>query len=235
MKKLLCLLLVLLMTASILLVACKDNDNDGENPDDNLLFPAVSSSETTTEPETTEPASYEFTDVDEMVYVKHCLKVNIRSTPSWASNDNLVGSLEFGDERTYKRVKYNSVWSGIEIDGDICYVRSEFLTTDDGIVVFEEADKTVYANNTVSDSGVFVYSFTHEFKDTTVTESAKWGVVKHGAELHVTGVSKNGKWYRIDFTYTDKDGKTVEATDLYIYKGTYVSDTKPADKPADAQ
>ena len=123
MKKLLCLLLALLMTASILLVACGDKDKGGENTDDDILFPSASSSETTTEPETTEPATYEFTDVDETVYVKNCLKVNIRSTPSWASNDNIVGSLEFGDERTYKRVKYNSVWSGIEIDGEICYVR----------------------------------------------------------------------------------------------------------------
>ena len=224
MKKLLCLLLALLMTASILLVACKDNDKGGENTDDDILFPSASSSETTTEPETTEPATYEFTDVDETVYVKNCLKVNLRSTPSWASNDNIVGSLDFGDERTYKRVKYNSVWSGLEIDGEVFYVRSEFLTTEDGFVVFEDADKIIYANNTVSDSGVFVYNFTD-----TAANDAKWGVVKHGAELHVTGVSKNGKWYRIEFTYTDKDGKTVEATDLYIYNGKYVSDTKPAD------
>ena len=159
-----------------------------------------------------------------MVYVKNCLRVNIRSTPAGASNDNIVGSLEFGDERAYKRVMYNSVWSGLEIDGEICYVRSDFLTTDDGIVVFEDANKTVYANNTISDSGVFVYNFTD-----TEAQNAKWGVVKHGTELHVTGISKNGKWYRIDFTYTDKDGRTVEVTDLYIYNGKYVSETKPAD------
>ena len=225
MKKLVCLLLALLMIASILLVACNDKDKDGDDNGDDLLFPSQSSSsETTTAPITTEPASYEFTDVDEMVYVKNCLKVNLRSTPSWASNDNIVGSLDFGDERTYKRVKYNSVWSGLEIDGEVFYVRSEFLTTDDGFVVFEAANKTIYANNTVSDSGVFVYNFTD-----TAADNAKWGVVKHGAELTVTGVSKNGKWYRIEFTYTDKDGKTVEATDLYIYNGKYVSETKPAD------
>ena len=223
MKKLVCLLLALLMIASVLLVACNDKEKEGEDTGDNLLFPAASSSEmTSTEPETTEPASYEFTDVDEMVYVKNCLEVNIRSTPSWATNDNIVGSLEFGDERTYKRVKYNSVWSGIEVDGEICYVRSDFLTTDDGFVVFEDATKTIYAVNNVSDSGVFVYNFTD-----TAADNAKWGVVKHGAELNVTGISKNGKWYRINFTYTDKDGKTVEATDLYIYNGKYVSETKP--------
>lgn len=226
MKKLVCLLLALLMITSVLLVACNDKDKEGEDTKDNLLFPEVTttSDTATTEPETTEPTDWEFTDVDEMVYVKNCLKVNIRSTPSWSTDNNIVGTLEFGDERTYKRVKYNSVWSGIEIEGEVCYVRSEFLTTDDGFVVFEDADKTIYANNTVSASGVFVYNFTD-----TAAKDAKWGVVKHGAELHVTGISKNGKWYRIEFTYTDKDGKTVEAKNLYIYNGKYVSETKPTE------
>lgn len=228
MKKLVCLLLALLMITSVLLVACNDKKEEGDDTKDNLLFPEQTTTEgTTTEAATTEPTNWEFTDVDEMVYVKNCLKVNIRSTPSWASKDNIVGTLEFGDERTYKRVKYNSVWSGIEVEGEICYVRSEFLTTEDGFVVFEDADKIIYANNTVSDSGVFVYNFTD-----TAANDAKWGVVKHGAELHVTAVSKNGKWYRIEFSYTDKDGKTVEAKNLYIYNGKYVSETKPADTSA---
>ena len=231
MKKLVCLLLALLMITSVLLVACNDKKEEGDDTKDNLLFPEQTTTEgTTTEAETTEPANWEFTDVDEVVYVKNCLEVNLRSTPSWSTNDNIVGSLQFGDERTYKRVKYNSVWSGIEVDGEICYVRSDYLTTDDGFVVFEDADKTIYAVNEVSDSGVFVYNFTD-----TAADNAKWGVVKHGAELHVVGISKNGKWYRIEFTYTDNDGKTVEAKNLYIYNGKYVSDTKPAASTAAAQ
>ena len=226
MKKLICLLLALLMITSVSLVACKKDDEPDDDYNDDLLFGSTTASTEapTTATETTEPTSWEFTDVDEMVYVKNCLKVNFRSTPSAATNDNIEGSLEFGDEKTYKRVKYNEVWSGLEIDGEIYYVNTEFLTTDDGFVVFEDADKTIYANNTVSASGVFVYNFTD-----TEAKDAQWGVVKHGAELHVTGVSKNGKWYRIEFTYTDSEGKTQEAKNLYIYNGKYVSETKPTE------
>ena len=226
MKKLICLLLALLMITSVSLVACKKDDEPDDDYNDDLLFGSTTASTEapTTAPETTEPTSWEFTDVDEMVYVKNCLKVNFRKTPSTSSKDNIAGALDFGDEKTYKRVKFNEVWSGLEIDGEIYYVNTSYLTTDDGFVVFEDADKTIYANNTVSASGVFVYNFTD-----TEAKDAQWGVVKHGAELHVTGVSKNGKWYRIEFTYTDSEGKTQEAKNLYIYNGKYVSETKPTE------
>ena len=220
MKKLLCLTLVLLMIASVALVACDQPDDPNYNDTDDLAFnPTQSSEEVTTEaPVTTEPPVYQFTECNEQVYVKNCLEVNLRSTPSSASKDNLEGSLTFGDERTYTRVLYNEVWSGLEIDGEILYVNTEFLTTDDGFVVFDDIDKTIYAVNTVSSSGVFVYSYT----DTE--EEARCSVVKHGAALHATGLSKNGKWYRINFTYTDENGKQVTLENLYIYNGKYVSD-----------
>ena len=226
MKKLLCLLLALLMLASISLVACNKDDDDN-NYDDDLVF--GSSSDTTdtaatSEAVTTEPISYTFTDVDEQVYVKNCLQVNLRSTPSSASKDNIKGSLVFGDERTYKRVKYNEVWSGLEIDGEIFYVNSEFLTTKPDFVVFDDISKTIYANNTVSASGVFVYNFTD-----TEAEGAQATVVKHGAALQATGISKDQKWYRIDFTYTDDKGKEVVMKNLYIYNGKYVSETMPTE------
>lgn len=225
MKKLLCLTLVLLMIASVALVACDQPDDPNYNDTDDLAFnPTQSSEEVTTEtPVTTEPPVYQFTECNEQVYVKNCLEVNLRSTPSSASKDNLEGSLTFGDERTYTRVLYNEVWSGLEIDGEILYVNTEFLTTDDGFVVFDDIDKTIYAVNTVSSSGVFVYSYT----DTE--EEARCSVVKHGAALHATGLSKNGKWYRINFTYTDENGKQVTLENLYIYNGKYVSDTQPTE------
>ena len=225
MKKLLCLTLVLLMIASVALVACDKPDDPNYNDTDDLAFnPTQSTEETTTEaPVTTEPPVYQFTEVNEQVYVKNCLEVNLRSTPSSASKDNLEGSLTFGDEKTYKRVLYNEVWSGLEIDGEILYVNTEYLTTDDGFVVFDDIDKTIYAVNTVSSSGVFVYSYT----DTE--EEARCSVVKHGAALQATGLSKNGKWYRINFTYTDENGKQVTLENLYIYNGKYVSDTQPTE------
>ena len=228
MKKLLCLLLALLMIASVALVACGDREDDpGESPDDDLAFNPSLSTDTSESGEgssTGVPNDYTFEDVDEMVYVKNCLKVNLRSTPSSYSSENIKGSLSFGDEKQYKRVKYNEVWSGLEIDGEIFYVNSEFLTTDDGFVVFEDADKTIYANNTTSSSGVFVYNFTD-----TAADGARWGTVAHGTALHVDGISKSGKWYRISFTYTDADDKEVTVKNLYIYNGKYVSDTEPTE------
>ena len=231
MKKLLCLLLALLMIASVALISCDEeepieNDEPLYNEEDDLAFnPTLTTSDETTEEATTAaPTEYTFKDVNETVYVKNCLKVNLRKTPSSLSNENIAGSLEFGDERTYKRVKYNEVWSGLEIDGEIFYVNSEFLTTDDGFVVFEAAEKTIYAVNTVSSSGVFLYNFTDVDAD-----GARWGTVAHGTPLQVTGVSKSGKWYRVSFTYTDDNGKEVTAKNLYIYNGKYVSDTEPTE------
>ena len=64
---------------------------------------------------------------------------------------------------------------------------------------------------------------------TDTEEEARCSVVKHGAALHATGLSKNGKWYRINFTYTDENGKQVTLENLYIYNGKYVSDTQPTE------
>lgn len=226
MKKLLCLLLVLIMTASVALVACdKTPSKTPDDTTDDLAFNPTQSTEapTTEAPATTEPVVYQFTECDEQVYVKNCLEVNLRSTPSSASKDNLEGSLTFGDEKTYNRVLYNEVWSGLKIDGEIYYVNTEYLTTDDGFVVFDDIDETIYAVNTVSSSGVFVYSFTDD------AEEARCDVVKHGAVLHATGLSKNKKWYRINFTYTNSEGKEVTRENLYIYNGKYVSTTAPTE------
>ena len=221
MKKLVCLLLALLMITSVSLVACKDKKNDGEDTGDDLLFPGMSSDYAgITSSTTDEPTSYEFTDVDEMVYVKNCLMVNIRSTPSAATKDNIVGTLSFGDEKTYKRVKYNEVWSGLEINGEVVYVNSDFLTTKDGFVVFDAVTKTVYANN--PEFGVNIYNFTDN-----EANNCKWGTAKHGAELNVTGISKDQQWYRIDFTYTE-NGQSVTVNNLYVINSKYLSDTKPA-------
>lgn len=210
------------MIASVLLVACKKKgDGEGEDTGDDLLFPGAPSDYTGTTSKNDATTSYVFTDVNEMVYVKNCLKVNLRNTPSAASQDNIVGTLTFGDEKTYKRVKYNEVWSGLEINGEVLYVNSDFLTTKADFVVFDAADKTVYVNNEVSDSGLNVYNFTdNKAKD------CKWGVVKNGAELHVTGISKDQQWYRVEFTYTE-NGETKTEKNLYVINSKYL--TKPAD------
>ena len=221
MKKLICLLLALLMITSVSLVACKDKKEEGEDTGDDLLFPgAISDYVGITSTTDDASTSYVFTDVNETVYVKNCLKVNLRNSPSAATSDNIVGTLTFGDERTYKRVKYNEVWSGLEINGEVVYVNSDFLTTKDGFVVFDAVTKTVYANN--PEFGVNIYNFTDN-----EANNCKWGTAKHGAELNVTGISKDQQWYRIDFTYTE-NGQSVTVNNLYVINSKYLSDTKPA-------
>ena len=233
MKKILCILLALLMIASIALVAC-DKDEEPITDDDFDLdldnTPTDTTDATTTEAVTTEPVSYEFTDVDETVYVKNCIQVNLRSTPTASTKDNIKGSLSFGDEKTYKRVKYNEVWSGLEIDGQIYYVNTEFLTTNDGFVVFEDVQKTIYAVNTKTHHGTKIYNFTD-----TDADGAVYTSVKHNTPLQVTGVSKDNVWYRINFTYTDNEGKTVTVENLYIVNGPYVSDTASVETAPAAQ
>ena len=210
------------MITSVSLVACKDKKEEGEDTGDDLLFPGAVSDYVGTPPSDDDTSnSYVFTDVNEMVYVKNCLKVNLRNSPSAATQDNIVGTLTFGEEKTYKRVKYNEVWSGLEINGEVLYVNSDYLTTDDGFVVFNDADMTVYVNNTVSTSGLRVYNFTDN-----KANNCLWGVVKNGAELHVTGVSKNNQWYRVEFTYTE-NGETKTEKNLYVINSQYL--TKPAD------
>ena len=229
MKKLLCLLLALFMTVSVALVACDNTPDDNSDVSDDLAFnPNQTTDAATTEAPvvTTEPVVYQFTECDEQVYVKNCLEVNLRSTPSSASKDNLKGSISFGDQKTYNRVLYNEVWSGLNIDGDIYYVNTEYLTTDDGFVVFDEVDKTIYAVNTTSSHGVKIYNFTD-----TDAEGAQYTTVKHNTPLHATGISKDKWWYRVNFTYTDKDGKEVTVKDVYIVNGKYVSDT-PSEETA---
>ena len=49
-----------------------------------------------------------------------------------------------------------------------------------------------------------------------------------GAELNVTGISKDKVWYRINFTYTE-NGQSVTVENLYVINNSkYISETKPA-------
>ena len=237
MKKLLCILLALLMITSVALVACKDKDEDPTLDDDfglDLDTPVDSSDATgTSEPVVTEPISYEFTDVDETVYVQNCIKVNVRSSATTAG-DNVVGSIDFGAQ--YKRVKYNEQWSGIEVDGEILYVNTYFLTTKPDEVVFEMKDETpavIYATNVNTDTGVtgnvYLRNFTSTNPDKTFYPDGDnvGAVAKHGAALTVTGISADGKWYRVDFTTTNDKGETKTLKNLYVYNGKYVTTTNP--------
>ncbi len=234
MKKLLCLLLALLMIASVALVACGDKNDNNDNPyNDDLDFNPQSTEPLTTDapteaPTTSAPVSLTFTDVNETVYVQNCVQVKVRSTPDTSSEKNVVGVVDFG--KSYKRVKVNDLWSGIEVDGEILYLNTYFLTDKPGEVVFsmkETTPKVLYVTNVDPNNGelgnVNLRTFTSTTPDTEFHPTGNIGfVAKHGAKLDVTGVSEDGHWYRVNVT---ADGKTI--TNLYVYNGKYVTETNP--------
>ena len=237
MKKLLCILLALLMIASVALVACdKDEEPDLDNDLGLGLDNTPSDSDDATESDdtaVTEPVTYEFQDVNETVYVQNCVKVNVRSTPTTAGN-NVVGSVEFGAQ--YKRVKYNAQWSGLEVNGEILYVNTYFLTTSPAEVVFEMKEDTpsvIYVTNIDADTGAAgnlnLRTFTSTNPDSSFHPNGNVGTVaKHGAALTVTGISNDGHWYRVDFNTTDDNGQPKTIKNLYVYNGKYVTTTAPA-------
>ena len=242
MKKLLCLLLALLMIVSVALVACGDKNDDDEinYNDDDLAFNPTQTTEVVTEATTTKaaettapaPVSTNFTEVNEKVYVQNCVQANLRSTPSAASNSNIKAAVEFGS--SYTRVKYNELWSGIEVDGEIFYINTYFLTTKPDEVVFTEMTKTLYVTNIDPNNGELgnlkLRTFTSTNLDLDFYSSQDdnvGAIAKHGAKLDVTGISSDGHWYRVNFTSTDNNGKTTTVKNLYVWNGKYVTETNP--------
>lgn len=244
MKKLLSLLLALLMITSIALVACDETPDDGTESNDlafNQQEPDTSdtsdsdSKESESEGAST-PDDYTFDDVNETVYVQNCNKVNIRTSPSAANSDNIAGSLEFGDNKSYTRVKYNARWSGIEIDGEVYYINTYFLTTDPAEAVFTELSepKTLYVNNMQEDEdgnkvekSLNIRSYPNVSPDVDYDPDGNVAAVaKHGAELKAVAISKNEKCYRVEFTYKNSDDTSTTVTG-YVWVGKYISETVP--------
>ena len=237
MKKLLCLMLALLMIASVALVACGDKNDenlDYNDTDNDLIFNPGTSEEPTTEapteaPTTSAPVSLTFTDVNETVYVQNCVQVKLRSTPDASNEKNVEATADFG--KSYKRVKVNDLWSGIEVDGEILYLNTYFLTDKPDEVVFsmkEDTPKVLYATNIDPNNGelgnVNLRTFTSTNPDPEYLDAPDnvGFVAKHGAKLDVTGISADGHWYRVNVT---SEGKTI--TNLYVYNGKYVTKTNP--------
>ena len=241
MKKLLCLLLALLMIVSVALVACGDKNDDEINyNDDDLAFNPTQSTDvatdadtdatTTKAAETTAPVSTNFTEVNEKVYVQNCVQANLRSTPSATSDSNIKCVVDFGS--SYTRVKYNELWSGIEVDGEILYINTYFLTTKPDEVVFNDVTMTLYVTNIDPNDGTLgnlkLRTFTSTNPDLDFHPTDNVGAIaKHGAKLDVTGKSSDGHWYRVNFTSTDSNGKTTTVKNLYVWNGKYVTETNP--------
>jgi hypothetical protein len=239
MKKLLSLLLAILMLTTVALVACTDEPDTTKESDDlafNETEPPATDAPATDAPVSEAPSQgYTFADVEEKVYVQNCSKVNIRTSPSAANDSNIAGSIDFGDGKSYTRVKFNDNWSGIKVGEEIFYVNTYFLTTSPAEVVFTtlESPKTLYVNNVDADGNkgsLYLRSFTSTNPDPDFYPNGNVAAVaKHGAPLKATALSTDENWYRVEFSFEEK-GATKTVTG-YVWNGKYVSETVPTGEP----
>lgn len=90
----------------------------------------------TPEPTENPDCGYEFTLVDETVYVKE--KVRLRREANTKNKDNIYKKLSRGTQ--LKRVGYQEKWSKVELEGSIYYIASEYLSTEklaNGVIVID--------------------------------------------------------------------------------------------------
>lgn len=208
MKKLLAILLALLLALS--LVACgTDTESETESETD---LPADTESETEsesaenteTESETeseTENAAEQFEERSETVYVNGANSLNIRSTPSAETSNNIVGTASEGT--ALERTGYTTDWSRIVYNGTVCYASSKYLSVKAPPVVDAVEHKTMYVKVEVS--------LTVRSKPWIQAESVAY--FNNGRAVTLTGTvaeaDENGiLWARISFT--DENGNAKE-------------------------
>lgn len=144
----LCIMLCVIFTVGC--TKSKTEENIGENNASEQIETVESTLEPTTEPTVTptkeptptpEPTQdpdcgYEFTLVDEIVYVKE--KVCVRTEAGTENKNNIYKKLSRGTK--LKRTGYQDEWSKVDIDGNTYYVATKYLSTEelaDGVIVID--------------------------------------------------------------------------------------------------
>lgn len=157
-KKIYVLLCVL--CSIFLLAACsnKNHASDGDTAQDGIVQEKAAPTETITEtvteiptetlaetptmkptPEPTQDPDYgyEFSEVEETVYVTDI--VRIRTEANTKNKNNIYTKLERGTK--LKRVGFNKKWSKIKLKGKVYYVATKYLSTEElaagGVVVID--------------------------------------------------------------------------------------------------
>lgn len=230
------LVLVFVLTAAFALTSCKkDKQDDGNDvPDDGDLVgmmntTAASTTDASTTVATDDKTAEDYTWTDDAngtaVYVR-VLALNVRKDANYSAAK--AGEVKFGE--SYTRVKYNDEWTVISYKGNNCYVATRFLTTDSGAVTFDKVeDKTMYidVNNTL-----FLRNSPY-FETNTDGSRYEDNIIltlKRGAEVKQTGISKNGEYAKITFTYTDNADKQV-TVEGYCH-ASFLSENVPSSDPA---
>lgn len=151
--------------------------------------------------------------------------VNIRVTPSTESDENIMGSLNKGDQVTV--VGETSQWFKVNINGNICYVNKAFLvnnpvsaaestdgnTDDDSQTsVHDETKQTAEMNSYVDYGTSYTLYTTTEvnIRSKPGTDSSQVGTLGSGEAITVVGETDN--WFAV----------SVNGSTCYISK-SYVS------------
>lgn len=231
MKRFLALFLVLVLAFSCILVSCKkdepvddEDDNDGEG----FIGITAATSATTLDPNGGN-TNTDFTWTDD----ENGTTVYVRAAALWLRSDTntseatRVTSAEFG--QSFKRVKYNDAWTLVQVDQDQYYVKTSYITTDPGSVIFkdDEAKTTVY----VTQEKLFLRTSTLYKLGTEKYDGNIGATVKKGDALTRVATSQNGMWIRVEYTYTTEDNQTKT---IPLYCNTdYTSATAPGSSTPD--
>lgn len=155
-----------------------------------------------TPPEEAKPdpeALMSFDEVNEEVTAKET--VNLRDIPSQGENANVLRQLENGEVALRTGIS-ESGWSRLELDGEVYYAVSSYLTTDltynpnapvvvDGIeTVFKSVNEKVTAKKAVNLRTI--PSVEHE--DSIVVVK-----IKHGDVVVRTGINEDVGWSRVEY------------------------------------
>ena len=197
MKKFLALFLALITILSVSLVACGKKDGESTNttaPNDDLwtgapIEPGTDSGSDSTPVTTLPPADLTWKNDGNTIYIANIHECKIYTTADSNTVSNQAGSVKFGE--SYTRVRYNDLWSEITVNGVSRYVKTDYVTSDPGYVVYSQQDATVYVNCDT----LFLRWCNYDEATADATVAA---VVEKGTELKQTGVSQNGKWIRIE-------------------------------------
>lgn len=133
-----CMLLV-----TLFLGACTTKTQDSDKTvreESNLettIPTEVATAELTSEPTQDPDFGYEFSQVDETVYVTDTVRV--RTEANTENADNIYRKVKRGE--MLRRIGYNETWSKVEWKGKVYYIATEYLSTEElaagGVIVID--------------------------------------------------------------------------------------------------
>ena len=233
MKRFLALFLVLILAFSCILVSCNKKNEPVEDDEDNagegFIGISATTAATTFDPNGANTnTDFSWTDDENgtTVYVR-AAALWLRSDTNTVDDSNKMKSVEFG--QALKRIKYNDTWTLVQLDQDQYYVKTAYITSDAGSVLFTpDAEKTtVY----VTEESLFLRTSTLYKLGTEKYTNNIGATVNKGTALTRVATSQNGMWIRVEYTYTTEDNQTKT---IPLYCNTdYTSATAPGSSTPD--